>query len=159
LELTINSLPDDHTRISQPDLRDLRANDSAKQAEKRARRRDESALEQSREQAMWEKATEIEEAKAAGKPAPKRDPVAEHDKKLEAARMAYMVAVKAAERARSELLDGIEKFGPTWIKEVTARNAELDDHGRDWWRRSKRCTPNVLLNVSSFVTPAASNCT
>src|SRR6516162_312703 len=126
MNIHIDTLPPYEAITCEP-LRDAAAAFSAAKSEANARKRDTAALEQERPAVEWAQAEAIEAAQNAGKPAPKRDLLVEHDKKIDTAKMAEKVAIVALNRRTQELEEAVAQHGPAWGKEVAARNVELDE--------------------------------
>jgi len=126
MNIHIDTLPPYEAITCEP-LRDAAAAFSAAKSEANARKRDTAALEQERPAVEWAQAEAIEAAQNAGKPAPKRDLLVEHDKKIDTAKMAEKVAIVALKRRTQELEEAVAQHGPAWGKEVAARNVELDE--------------------------------
>lgn len=96
-------------------------------AAKETARKDVNEYELTREQAEWADAQASEEARAAGKPEPKRSHVAEHDRKLDEARHRHRVETLAEQRAVNDLQAVLDEHGQAWVESIVADLANLDD--------------------------------
>jgi hypothetical protein len=81
----------------------------------------------SREQAEWDDAAEAEAALAAGKPAPRRRHVAEHDKMIDQLQHDLRVAQLAQTRALRALQETVDAHGDEWCRSLSDKVTTLDE--------------------------------
>jgi len=117
-----------YERITNKPIRDAVAHLHATNNARHEAKLDVIELEQERPQAEWQDAEQAEQARAEGKPEPKRSAVAAHDRKLDQARHEEKVAELALQRAQKALSDALAQHGDAWRDEVRdsveALNAE-----------------------------------
>ena len=122
MSLDVDTLPKNREHIAcEPIRHGAEALDAAHAAAEQARR-SVVELEQTRDQALWADAAEVEQARADGKPEPKqRRHIAKHDKLTEDAQL-------AVERADKALREAVAEHGPRWAAE--AAQAAQDARGQ-----------------------------
>ena len=129
MSLDVDTLPKNREHIAcEPIRHGAEALDAAHAAAEQARR-SVVELEQTRDQALWADAAEVEQARADGKPEPKqRRHIAKHDKLTEDAKHEQKVAQLAVERADKALREAVAEHGPRWAAE--AAQAAQDARGQ-----------------------------
>jgi hypothetical protein len=89
-------------------------------------KKDLTELEQTRESAEWKDAEAVDQAQAAGKPAPKLTAVIAHDKLTDKAKLDLKVATLAEARTRSALRAALDTCGDAYLAEVEKQASGLD---------------------------------
>lgn len=140
MSVAVENLPPRES-ISCEAIREAAGAFDAARAAKEQRRKDVVELEQTREAAEWRDAEAAEKARAEGKPEPKRTHVAEHDKKLDAARHELKIVTISEQRACDTLEATISEHGPAWMEEVGKAVETLE---AEWQNALERLT--VLLS-------------
>jgi hypothetical protein len=131
LEPGRSQLPD-YTEVAHEGISTKLAEWDAATAEKENAKRTHTALEQTREQALWADADDDAQREAAGQPAKRtRSHTAEHDKKTEAAAHNLRKATRLEAIRFDALQEALDKHQAEWVKEVDREDAMLNEAWRD----------------------------
>jgi hypothetical protein len=116
-----------HTEIDHPAIREAAAAWDGAKATLEGARKDLVELEQTRDAAEWRDAEAAQEARAAGKPEPKRSHVAVHDKKLDEARHRLKVETLSETQAFNSLQDALDEHQADWGESVERAVQAVND--------------------------------
>jgi len=116
-----------YVEIDHATIREAAAAWDAAQASLDSARKDLTELEQTGDAAEWADAEAAEQARAEGKPEPKRSHVAAHDKKLDVARHEFKVAQLAEDRTFNALQAALDEHQAEWSQTVEQGVQTLDE--------------------------------
>lgn len=123
--IAIDQLPEPQQISSTPIREAAEAFHAAKVAALTAKQ-DEQELVNTRPSAEWADAQLLDDAAAAGKPAPTLHHVTDHDRKLDEAKIVHKAKDLAEQRTRADLRKALDEHESSWQEEVAARVEKAD---------------------------------